>query len=436
MKKPDVSGFAISAEKPNAAQGNDIGPTGHFSWFGAMNPRERRTFWGCFSGWMLDAMDVQIYAVLIPTLLTLWHLTKGQAGALGTSALIVSSVGGWVAGVLSDRFGRLRMLQITVVWFAVFSLLCAFCQSYTQLFIARSLEGLGFGGEWVAGAALMAETIRPEFRGRAVGMVASSYSIGYAVATLAGTVLLLMLPADMAWRAMFVVGALPALLVIFVRRHVEESHLFEAAKRDKIQISSFLEIFSGRMIRYTLLSALLSAGALGGNYVMLTWLPTYLKLSRHLSIGNTGLYLAFNIAGSFAGHVVSAHLSDAIGRKRTFLLMSSCSILIVMAYMLLPLTPTMVLLTGIPLGFFTSGIITNIGAWFAEFFPTRMRGSGQGFCYNFGRGIGALAPAIVGFASEKMDLSVAMAACAGGAYFIVFLCALMLPDTRGEALET
>lgn len=413
-----------------------LSETGYFGWFGQLNGPERRTFWACFSGWALDAMDVQIYAVLIPSLLTIWHLTKGQAGLLGTSALVVSSIGGWVAGVLADRFGRVRVLQITILWFAFFSLLAGFTQDYTQLLIVRSLQGLGFGGEWAAGAALMAETIRPAFRGRAVGSVASGYSIGYGIAAICGTLTLLLLPETLAWRVLFMVGALPAVLVFFVRRHVTESETFvtAAADRDKASSTQFLEIFSRDMLRRTLLCALLTAGALGGNYVMLTWLPTYLKTVQHLSISNAGIYLFVNIVGSFAGHIVSAHLSDALGRRRTFILMGSASIVAVLCYTLLPMDQPMVLLMGIPLGFFTSGIVTGIGAWFAELFPTRVRGSGQGFTYNFGRGFGAVVPSFVGFASASLDLGVAMAIFAVGCYALVVIAAYLLPETQGVSL--
>ncbi len=410
---------------------------GYFRWFGALTDSERKTFWACFTGWALDAMDVQIYAILIPTLLSVWHLTKGQAGLLGTSALVVSSIGGLIAGILADRFGRVRVLQITILWFAGFSLLAAFTQDYCQLLIVRSLQGLGFGGEWAAGAALMAETIRPNFRGRAVGSVASGYSIGYGLAAILGTIVLLTLPETLAWRALFALGCLPALLVFFVRRHVTESETYTAAASDRTTTSrtQFLEIFAPEYRKRTILSAMLAAGALGGNYVMLTWLPTYLKTVQNLSISNAGIYLFVNIIGSFAGHMTSAHLSDALGRRRTFFLMGGASIASVLAYTLLPLNQTLVLLFGIPLGFFTSGIVTNIGAWFAELFPTRVRGSGQGFTYNFGRAFGAVVPTFVGFAATDLSLGTAMAIFAASAYAIVVIAAFMLPETRGKALS-
>ena len=131
-------------------------------WYQELSKREKRTFWGCFGGWALDAMDVQIFSFLIPTLVAAWGISQVQAGLLGTSALVASAVGGWIGGVLSDRYGRVRVMQITVMWFALFTCLSGFTQNYEQLLIVRCLQGLGFGGEWAAGAVLMGEIIRPD----------------------------------------------------------------------------------------------------------------------------------------------------------------------------------------------------------------------------------------------------------------------------------
>ncbi|MGH7555345.1 MAG: MFS transporter, partial [Longimicrobiales bacterium] len=143
------------------------------NWFSNMNVRERRTFWACFTGWALDAMDVQMYAVVMPTLIAVWGMSQSEAGTLGTAALLFSSVGGWLAGILADRFGRAAVLRLTIVWFAVFTFLSGFTQSFEQLLFTRSMQGLGFGGEWAAGAVLMSEVIDKRIRGRAVGSVQS-----------------------------------------------------------------------------------------------------------------------------------------------------------------------------------------------------------------------------------------------------------------------
>ena len=165
------------------------------NWFSDMSTRERRTFWACFSGWALDAMDVQLYAVAMPTLIGVLAMSRAQAGMLATSALILSSAGGWMAGMLADRIGRVKVLQITILWFSVFTFLSGFANSYEQLLVLRSLQGLGFGGEWAAGAVLMAEVINPKARGRAVGCVQSGWSVGYGAAALLFTADVLLVPA-------------------------------------------------------------------------------------------------------------------------------------------------------------------------------------------------------------------------------------------------
>jgi MFS family permease len=163
-------------------------------WFAELNPKERRTMGACFGGWALDAFDVQMYSFVIPTVITLWGLSRGQAGLIGTVTLLISSLGGWFSGTLADRFGRVRMLQITILWYSVFTFLCAFAQNFEQLFVLRALHGLGFGGEWAAGAVLMGEVIRDKYRGRGVGIVQTGWAVGWGASALVYTGLYAFLP--------------------------------------------------------------------------------------------------------------------------------------------------------------------------------------------------------------------------------------------------
>jgi len=323
------------------------------NWFTSMNVRERRTFSACFTGWALDAMDVQLYAVVMPTLIAVWGLSQTQAGTLATSALLVSSLGGWLAGILADRFGRAAVLRLTIIWFAVFTFLSGFTQSYEQLLFTRSMQGLGFGGEWAAGAVLMSEVIDKRIRGRAVGCVQSGWSVGYGLAVLLFTIVFSVAPPEMAWRYLFFLGLLPAFFVLWIRRYVEEPQVFREmrAASDNRRLP-FLEIFGPGLRRRTLLASMLAAGGLGGNYVTLTWLATYLRTVRNLSVLGTGAYLGFNIFGSFLGYVISAHLSDWLGRRKTFVIMACAAAVVVPSYTLLPLGGTAALLLGFPLGFF------------------------------------------------------------------------------------
>jgi MFS family permease len=405
------------------------------TWITQLTGKERSTLTATFAGWMLDGMDVMVYSLVLPTLISLWHISKGEAGLLGTSALLLSSLGGWLAGLAADRYGRVKVLQVTILWFAFFTFLSGFANGFTQLLIFRGLQGLGFGGEWAVGSVLIGETIRGEYRGRAVGTVQGGWAIGWGISVLFYTVFFAVLPQWLAWRAMFWVGLLPALLAVWIRSHVPESDLFERSHAAKTKSPShFLQIFSPVLLRTTLLASLVALGGQGGYYAITTWLPLYLN-SRGLSVTHTGGYLLVVIAGSFAGYLTAAHLADRIGRKGTLTLFAVLSFTTVLLYTVLPISNHVMLFLGFPLGFFPSGAFSPMGAFFTELFPTSLRGSGQGFAYNLGRGVGALFPALVGYFSAHMPLGKAIAVFAVFAYMLMSLSVLLLPETRGMDLS-
>lgn len=412
---------------------------GFFSWYRDITPNERRTFWSCKVGYALDAMDTQFLSFVIPTLIATWGISRADAGFIGTATLLTSAAGGWVAGILSDRIGRVRTLQLTILWFAFFTFLCGLAQNYEQLLIARALMGFGFGGEWTAGAVLIGEAIRAQDRGKAVGMVQAGWAIGWGLAALLYALVFSLLPAETAWRALFLIGLLPAVFVIVLRRMVKEpevytEHKAREARQDQDR-ASFTAIFSPKLLSITLRAALLTTGAQGGYYAITTWLPTFLKTERGLTVLGTGGYLAMVIVGSYIGYVTSAYLTDRIGRKRNFILFAIGSMTIALAYTHIPVNDTVMLLLGFPLGFFASGIFAGMGAFLTELFPTRVRGSGQGFCYNVGRAIGAFFPFLIGQVSQQMTLGHAIGIFAAAAYGVLILAALTLPETRGKQLE-
>lgn len=404
-------------------------------WYKELSSKERRTLWACFGGWALDAMDVQIYSLLIPTLIALWGLTKAEAGTLGTTALLVSALGGWITGILCDRFGRVRMLQITILWFAAFTFLSGFTNSYGQLLVVRSLQGLGFGGEWAAGSVLIGEIIRAKHRGKAVGYVQSGYAVGWGTAAVLATLFFTIMPETIAWRALFWIGAFPALLVFFVRRFVSEPEIFDRARRATPRAGGLLAIFSPTMLRTTVLTSLLALGVQGSGYAIVTWLPAYLKLTRGLSVFNTGAYLFVIIAGAFFGFIASAHLADRIGRRKNFVIFAVLCWGIVIGYTYLPISDPVMLFLGFPFGFFTTGIYSALGPYFTELFPTRIRATGQGFAYNFGRAAGSSFPWLVGVLSTSLPLGQAIGLLSLVGYALVLIAIFLLPETRGKELD-
>lgn len=383
-----------------------------------------------------------IYTFIIPTLLAAWNMSRAQAGYIATGALVTSAIGGWAAGILADRYGRVRILQLTVAWFAVFTFLSGFTHSYGELLFTRAMQGFGFGGEWSVGSVLVAETIDARHRGRASGLVQSSWAVGWAVAALAFWGLYAVVPAALAWRILFWIGIAPALLVLYIRRHVEESGAFTAGvprapgRARAAGAAQCLSIFAAPLLRTTVLASLLCCGMLGAYYSVTTWLPTYLKNERHLSVTGTSGYLLVLIAGSFAGYLTSAWAADALGRRRCFMAFAVCGGALILAYTRMPVTDAAMLVLGFPLGFFLSGIFSGMGAFLAELYPTEVRGSGQGFCYNFGRAVSALCPALIGAWSAHHSLGNLIGGMTAAAYCLVIAAAWALPETRGRPLTT
>jgi MFS family permease len=407
-----------------------------FGWFTDLTKRERQAMGACFFGWALDAMDVQVFSFVIPTLISTWGVSKGQAGSLGTITLLISALGGWFAGGLSDRFGRVRMLQITVLWYAFFTFLCGFTQNFEQLFICRALQGFGFGGEWATGSVLIGEIIRDKYRGRVVGFVQSGWAVGWGAAALLFTALFSVLPESVAWRCLFWIGLAPALIVFWIQGHVAEPEIFRKKITGTPMRWQFMAMFRSEHIATTLKVSLLCFGATGGSYTFLIWLPTFLETVRHLSVVGTGGFTFVLIIGSFFGFVCGAYMSDWIGRKTTFMISAIGAGIMLVVYMLLPLSNYAMLFMGFPLGFFSFMMYSPMGPFMTELFPTEIRGTAQGFCYNAGRAFGAFFPGVIGILSQKIRLGTAIALFGAAAYSLMLISLVMLPETLGWALDT
>jgi MFS family permease len=406
-----------------------------FAWYSEISGVERKTFWTCLGGWALDALDVQMFGLVIPVLIAGWGVSHTQAGLIGGATLITSALGGWLGGALSDRMGRVKALQITILWFAVATFVAAFSQNFEQLLIIKAIQGFGFGAEWACGAVLMAEIIRPEHRGKALGAVQSGWAIGWGAAVILYTVTFSLLPPEIAWRSMFAIGLLPALLILYVRRSVPEpvSHKTTGPR------TSFLEtlfgVFKPETLRVTMIGGLFGLGAHGGFYGLFTWLPTYLKTERGLSVMGTGAYLGIIIVAFGIGCIAAGQMLDRLGRKRSVAIFAIGCVTVTTLYLLLPISSTAMLLLGFPLGFCAAGIPASMGALFNELYPAGVRGTGVGFCYNFGRILAAGLPVLIGYMSNSMSLGVSIGINSAVAYALVLVALVMLPETRGKALD-
>jgi MFS family permease len=407
---------------------------GRLAWWRALPAKGKRAFAGAFLGYGLDSYDFWVLPLSLTAIAAAFSLDGGQTGLLSTATLVASAFGGLIAGVLADKIGRTRTLMITVIAYALFTALCGLAPNYETLLIFRTLQGVGFGGEWAIGAILIAEYATARHRGRTVAMIQASWAVGWAAAVLGYTIVYNLVDEDTAWRVLFFTGALPALAVIYIRRKVEDAPVYRE-NREQSAKGSLQAIFKPDLLRATIVASIFATGCQGGYYTLATWLPTFLKKERGLPVTGVSGYLLFVIAGAFLGYLYGGYLTDRLGRKNTFRIFAVSSAILLLLYTQLPKgADEVVMFLGFPLGFCASAIFSGFGSFLAELYPLRARGAGQGFTYNFGRGIGAFFPTMIGFMSTQFGLGGAMAFGAL-AYALAFVALFWLPETLGTELS-
>lgn len=399
-------------------------------WENASSTKDGRPFWTAFSGYALDSLDIQIYAFVLPVLLTVWGLSPTEAGLLATVTLVSSAFGGWIAGYLADRYGRVRLMKFTILWFAIATCLCGLTNSYEQLIAARILQGLGFGGELAVGALFVGEVASAKYRARMVGMAQSGWALGWAAAVTLSIFVLSVYPPESGWRILFFLGVIPAVPVYIFRSKLKEPEVFRAPSKSP----SWKAIFSGVELGFTLKGSLLAAGIHSGYWAIATWWPTMLLAERGLKLTSSGPFLAALIAGSFVGYAVGSYLGDKIGRRITLMIFALSGIGVVLAFPQLSVSNTPFMFLSLLLGFVATGMYGIIGSVLIEQYPTELRGAGLGFCYNFGRGVAGFAPAIIGSGVALLGVGHAIALFVVGAYGLVLFAAILLPETQGREL--
>lgn len=408
-----------------------------FDWYRVAAPVERRTFWGCFLGWTLDSFDNQILAFLLPTLMATWHFSKSEAGLIATSSLLAAAVGGWSSGILSDRHGRVRVLTWSIIWFTGFSIVAGLTNSYGQLLVVRALQGLGFGAEWAVGAALMAEVINPTHRGKALGLVQSGFSVGWALASVATGLLLAYLPTGIAWRSAFWVGVIPALIVLLIRRYIPEPEVFrkmQAETRGAV-VATWRSALRRDVRRHSALAALLVTGLQASSFAIAIWLPTMLSQVRHLPGSAVAVMALMMSGGSFVGQVSFAYLNDYFGRRFTAITYCLFAASLTACYLFVPMDSWKLAILGFPVGMAVNGAFAGVGPMLSELFPTAIRTTCMGFSYNVGKSLGALSVAVVGIVAEKIGLVGAIALFCFTGYFCALIALTLLPETRGRDLN-
>ncbi len=399
-------------------------------------PTQRRTLAAAGLGWMLDAYDVMLYSLVLASLMRDFGMSKETAGLLNTLTLIASAIGSIIIGVLADRYGRRRMLSISILIYSFATFACGFSPTIFILAIFRFVLGLGMGGEWNSGAALVAETWPAKWRGRALGIVQSSWAIGYALAAVTAGLIL----AHASWRWVFFVGVLPAIVALWVQRGVPEPEVWrnQIAKPKPASVAGAApSLWRGHGRNLVVLLAMNTFGMFAW-WGLFTWIPAYLELpiaqggrGFHL-LGTTWFLLALNLVGMLPGYLLFGVFADRYGRRRMLVIYLLAAALLV-PWLAMARRPAMILVAACLVAFFGTGFFTGSGIVGSELFPTAIRATALGASYNVARGLSAFAPLLIGAIGQRHGLAGAFLIC-GVAFALAALSSALLPETRGTEI--
>ena len=375
------------------------------SWLAEASQEQKRTLIAASLGWMLDSMDVMLYALVLGQVQREMHLSAAMSGAMMSAVLVSAAVGGMGFGWFADRYGRVRALTVSICVYSVSTAMCGLTHSAWQLMLCQMLLGLGMGGEWASGAALVAETWPDRHRGKALALVQSSWAVGYA---LGAAVVALVMP-HFGWRAVFFVGVAPALVTLWFQCGLREPEAWKRERAPKIHVG---QLFRGSLGRGVLICATMNAATLFAWWGLFTWVPRYLSMStaeggHGMSIVQTSLWTIVMQAGTFLGYITFGFLADRFSRKYTYIsfLLVAAALVPLLAFVRNPLA---LLVIGPLVGFFGTGYFSGFSVIASEMFPTALRGTAMGFVYNIGRVASAAAPWLIGRFSETAGLGYAL----------------------------
>lgn len=389
---------------------------------------------GSSLGWMLDSMDFLLFTFALRAIQKDFDLQSSTMGLLTSVALVAAAIGGISFGKLADRIGRVSAMTLSMLIYSIATGGLALSTEVWHLFFWRALVGIGMGGEWSCGSVLVAETWPAEHRAKGIGMMQSSWAIGALLA--AGLAALILEPYG--WRVLFLIGTFPAIIAFFLRRTIEEPEIWRGEQRQQ-RSSRFSEIFSPRFLKHTVTASLVASFVLVAYWGVFSWLPSF--LATPVEKGGAGLTLTRSAAwliavqlGAFAGYLSFGWIADRLGRRSAFTMFMVAAAITVPIYAYTATYPAALLLIGPLVGFFGHGFFSIFGALLAELYPTSIRATAQGFCYNVGRLASAAAPFAIGFAADRSGMKAALAvnalffAAAGVAIWL-------LPETKGRELE-
>jgi MFS family permease len=385
---------------------------------------------GSALGYAMDGFDLLILGFMLRTIAADLHLSQAQSASLVTATLIGAVIGGIGFGMLSDRLGRVRVLTWTIVVFAVFTGLCAFSQGYWDLLVYRTIAGIGLGGEFGIGMALVAEAWPAAKRARASSYVGLGWQLGVLIAAIATPLLLPVI----GWRGMFAVGVFPAVAAYFIRASLHEPEVFVEKSKDRPKESALhLLVKDGETAKLSLGMVILCSVQNFGYYGVMIWLPNYLSTRFGFALTQSAMWTCVTLAGMALGIFMFGHIADRIGRRPAFFAYMAGAAVMVLVYSRLT-DPIQLLVVGAIMGFFVNGMLGGYGALISELFPTSARATAQNVLFNIGRGVGGFGPVVVGAIATAYSFETAIAGLAALYVLDIFAMWLLIPERRGAQL--
>ena len=398
-----------------------------------------------WAGWVFDFYDLILYTFLLIPIGQELNLSNVQLSFVLGASLAATAVGGVAFGILSDRYGRKSVLQWTILTYSIGTFLSGLAPDLSLLVLFRVITGLGVGGEWATGQTYVGESFPAHLRGRYGAFMQTGAPIGIALASVIGG----FVAPVIGWRAAFFISFLPALLVIFIRKHLPESDVW--LERERLQAAEgtasrhpfreaaakFMLLFTIKYRRLFVLSLVLAIFDMSAYWFTYSWLPGYLHQERHFSIVKSALWVLVTQAGGFLGYFTFGFVADKLGRRPAYsiysVLMAIGLVMITLLWDVVAENPLVILIFMFLVGFGT-GMFGGYGPLFSELFPTTIRNTAMGSAFNLARGVQFFTPVIIAVIARSYGLS--------GGIFLAALFALLtgawiwtFPETKGRKLE-